>query len=162
MVKHIQYNIEKYAVRPQNLKLEIAEHLIRDNPQTAMNLIPQLRKLDIGLQIDNFGRIAASYGYFQPNLLYQEFEKVKIDRYLTNRIDRDADSWSIYRNLVSSVGKSGLKTIAMGIETASQYQQLQSTECSYGQGNFFFRPLAGDAVARLIRQQQETAIEETK
>ena len=162
LVKHIQYNIEKYAVRPQNLKLEIAEHLIRDNPQTAMNLIPQLRKLDIGLQIDNFGRIAASYGYFQPNLLYQEFEKVKIDRYLTNRIDRDADSWSIYRNLVSSVGKSGLKTIAMGIETASQYQQLQSTECSYGQGNFFFRPLAGDAVGRLIRQQQETAIEETK
>jgi EAL domain-containing protein (putative c-di-GMP-specific phosphodiesterase class I) len=154
LVKHLQYNLEKYAIQPQNLKLEISEHIIRDNPQVAMSMIPQIQQLGISLQIDNFGGLSALSGYFQPNLLYQQFEKAKIDRYLIERIDRDLESWSICRHLISRVAKSGLEVVATGIQSPSQLQQLQTTECKYAQGHLFFKPLTSDAIGKLMQEQQ--------
>ena len=150
LVKHIKYSLDKYQIIPQNLKLEIAEHLIWVNPHDAMSVIPQLRQLGIRLQIDNFGRISALNGYSLPNLLYKEFGRVKIDRMLINRIDRDVESWGTFCNLVNSINSSGLKIIATGIETAHQLDCLTALNCSYGQGYYLAKPLPKKAVLTLV------------
>ena len=150
LVKHIKYSLDKYQIIPQNLKLEIAEHLILANPYEAMSVIPQLRQLGIRLQIDNFGRISALNGYSLPNLLYKEFGRVKIDRMLINRIDRDVESWGTFCNLVNSINSSGLKIIATGIETAHQLDCLTALNCSYGQGYYLAKPLPKKAVLTLV------------
>ena len=160
LVKHIQYNLDKYQISPQNLKLEIAEHLLWANPHDSMSLIPQLHLLGVQLQIDNFGRIASLHNYLPPNLLYREFDQVKIDRLLINGIDKDIESWETLRHLFDSIEKSGLETIATGIETAPQLARLQATQCLYGQGYYLSKPLSIETVPIIIREQQrETTID---
>lgn len=154
LVKHIQYNLDKYQIIPQNLKLEIAEHLIWANPYEAMSVIPQLRQLGIQLQIDNFGRIDPVNGYFPSNLLYNEFKRVKIDRLLTNSIDKDVESWETFSNLVSIINSSGLETIVTGIETARQLECLNSLDCYYGQGYYLSKPLSIEIIPTLIHRQK--------
>ena len=154
LVKHIQYNLDKYQIIPQNLKLEIAEHLIWVNPHDAMSVIPQLRQLGIQLQIDNFGRIASLDGYFIPNLLYQEFGRVKIDRLLINRIDKDAESFKLFNSLVSNVVDANFEIIVSGIETLEQLARVRQRKCQYGQGYLFGKPVSESSIAQMLQQQK--------
>lgn len=154
LVKHIQYNLDKYQIIPQNLKLEIAEHLILANPYDVMGVIPQLRQLGIQLQIDNFGRIDPVNNCFSSNLLYNEFSHVKIDRLLINSINKDLESWEFFSNLVSSIKSSGLKAIVTGIETARQLECSKSLNCSYGQGYYLAKPLSIELIPTLIHRQK--------
>ena len=155
LVKHLQYNLEKYRIQPQRLTLEIAEYLIGESPQVAMNIIPQLKQLGIQLQIDNFGRTASIYGRVQPNLLYKEFSRVKLDRHLVNRIDKDQESWEVFQNLVTDIDTSGLEIVATGIETIPQLNQLKAIACGYGQGYFLSEPLTIEGVQKLMSSQSQ-------
>ena len=136
------------------MKLEIAEHLILANPYEAMSVIPQLRQLGIQLQIDNFGRIAALDGCLIPTLLYNQFGRVKIDRMLINRIDKDVESLEIFNTLVSNVVDVNLEIIASGIETLEQLDRVKQQECQYGQGYLFGKPVAESAIGQLLEQQK--------
>ena len=154
LVKQIKYNLEKYQISPQTLKLEIAEYSIDANPHASMTMIPQFRELGIQLQIDNFGRSASAHSYFQPNILYQQFERVKLDRYLIDRIDKDAESWEICRMMVRDLNNYGMETIAVGVETTEQLEQINHINCQYAQGNMFCQPLAFLEVEELLKNQK--------
>ena len=43
-----------------------------------------------------------------------------------------------------------ITTVAEGIEEAAQAERMLALGCTYGQGYYFFRPLAGDAVAGIV------------
>ncbi|MEM6614848.1 MAG: polysaccharide biosynthesis protein, partial [Cyanobacteria bacterium P01_C01_bin.72] len=81
LVRHLEFNLDEFQIPPQLLTWEISEYLIGENPREAIAILPKLKALGVKLQIDNFGRVASICGHIQPNLLYQEFERVKIDRY---------------------------------------------------------------------------------
>jgi FlaA1/EpsC-like NDP-sugar epimerase/EAL domain-containing protein (putative c-di-GMP-specific phosphodiesterase class I) len=150
LIKPIEQNLAKYNLQPQNLKLEIAENLIRENPHWAIALIPQLRSLGVRLQIDNFGRSCSLYDHAQPNLLYKQFDRLKIDRYLVSRIDRDAESLEIVKSIFTTAAHSDLEIVATGIETLKHLNELRAMECHYGQGYLFSQPLPGEDVPKLI------------
>jgi FlaA1/EpsC-like NDP-sugar epimerase/EAL domain-containing protein (putative c-di-GMP-specific phosphodiesterase class I) len=153
LAKYIEYSLDRYQIEPDRLKLEISEHLIGENPYAAMTVIPQLRAIGIELQIDNFGKIAALYGYLQPNVLYEQFDRVKIDRHLVNRIDRDPESWEIFSKLTKDLNNSGLEIIATGIETEAQLKQIKEINCNYGQGYLLSRPMAVQQIQKLLVNQ---------
>lgn len=147
LVKHLEFNLDKYNISPQLVTWEISEYLIGENPREAISILPQLKRLGVQLQIDNFGRVASIYGYIQPNLLYQEFDRVKIDRYLVNLVEKDPQSWSLFKKIVLDLKKYGLGVTTTGIENLSQLNRIKEVSGDYGQGNFLSRPLnARDAV----------------
>ena len=153
LVKHIQYSLQKFRVTPQNLKLEISEFLVRENPYAAMEVIPKLRSLGIELQIDNFGSISPIYSNLQPKSLYEQFNWIKIDRHLVSRIDRDRESREIVNNLVAKATESGWQMVAAGVETSAQLSQLEKMSCRYGQGYLFCQPLELARVEKLLQEQ---------
>jgi EAL domain-containing protein (putative c-di-GMP-specific phosphodiesterase class I) len=61
--------------------------------------------------------------------------------------------------MVSAISKLGhalhLQLVAEGIEAPEQVATLRSLSCQYGQGYYFARPLAPDALAELLHQQNE-------
>ena len=150
LVKHLKYNLEKYQVNPQLVSLEISEYLISENPRTAMHILPQLKRLGIQLQIDNFGRAAAIYGRVQPNLLYREFDRVKIDRHLVSRIDRDRQAWEVFQDIVIDIENYGLEITATGIENIPQLNKVKEIACDCGQGYFLSQPLSSQDVYKLM------------
>ena len=142
--------MESYQIDPQLITCEISEYLIAENPRLAISVLPQLKRLGVKLQIDNFGRAASIYGRVQPNLLYREFECVKIDRYLVNLIDKQQQAWEIFQNIVIDVENHGLEITGTGIENISQLNKVKEIACDYGQGCLLSKPLSSKDLDRLI------------
>ncbi|BAZ45455.1 polysaccharide biosynthesis protein CapD [Chondrocystis sp. NIES-4102] len=150
LVKHLEYNLDKYQINPQSIALEISEYLICENPYAAITILPQLKRLGIQLQIDNFGRSASIYGCVQPNLIYREFNRVKIDRHLINNIDKDLQAWEIFHNIVLDLENHGLDITATGIENIPQLNKVKEIACDYGQGYFLAQPIKKDNIQELV------------
>jgi EAL domain-containing protein (putative c-di-GMP-specific phosphodiesterase class I) len=155
LVKHLQYNLDKYQINPQSIALEISEYLIGENPCTAITILPQLKRLGVQLQIDNFGRSASIYGRVQPNLLYREFDRVKIDRHLINNIDKDPQAWEVLQNIVMDLENYGLDITATGIENIPQLNKVKEIACDYGQGYFLGQPLNNQNIKELVSEQNQ-------
>ena len=154
LVKQLQRSLSKYNLAPNSLVLEIAENVLRENPHGAIAIIPQLRELGIQLQIDNLGRLGCLHNHFQLGLLYEQFDRVKIDRYLVNRMDKDRESLELIDNIIARVQSSPLQAIATGIETQQQLNQLKAIDCNYGQGYLFYQPIQGTELKNLVSQRQ--------
>ncbi|MEY2831902.1 MAG: hypothetical protein RLZZ574_1160 [Cyanobacteriota bacterium] len=154
LVKHLKFNLEKYQIAPHLITWEISEYLIGENPQEAKVILPQLKQLGIQLQIDNFGRVASIYGHVQPNLLCQEFERVKIDRYLINLIERDQQAWDVFKKIVLDLKKQGFNVTITGIENLSQLNKVKEISEDYGQGNLLSQPLNIEEVNKVVNSNQ--------
>ena len=142
--------MDKNDLDPKLISLEISEYLLGESPQTAMNILPQLKQLGIQLQIDNFGRVASLYGRVQPNLLYREFDRVKIDRHLMSRIEQENLAWEMLQDIVIDIENYGLEITATGIESIPQLNKVKAILCEYGQGYYLTQPLSSNDVLKLM------------
>ncbi len=150
LVKHLSYSMDRYEIDPKLISLEISEYLLGENPQVAMNILPELKRLGIQLQIDNFGRVASLYGHIQPNLLYREFDRVKIDRHLMSHIEKEDIAWEVLQDIVIGIENYGLEITATGIENIPQLNKVKGILCEYGQGYYLNQPLNSSDVLKLM------------
>jgi len=66
---------------------------------------------------------------------------IKIDRSFVNEMGTDLKSLGLVRAIISMGLELGMTTIAEGIETQEQLNQLKELECMFGQGYLLSRPL---------------------
>lgn len=154
MVKHLQYSLEKHQIAPELMIWEISEYLLGENLGLAIAILPQLKRMGIKLEIDNFGRTAAIFGRVKPNLLYREFDRVKIDRYLIHRIDRDREAWNIFRSIALDLKSYELDITATGIENISQLNKIEEIAIDRGQGYLLSQPLNANEASKVISSNQ--------
>jgi EAL domain-containing protein (putative c-di-GMP-specific phosphodiesterase class I) len=152
LVKQIDRNIKEANLDASRLRLEISESIVRENPDSAIAVLSQLKALGIQLQIDNFGRNYSCYScsHCLPNQFREQFDRLKVDRFLVSHIDNDGESLEIVRSIATNARDLGIDVIATGIETSKQFTQIKAMQCVYGQGYFFSKPIAGNAVKKLI------------
>ena len=146
LIQTLQANLEKTGLPTQNLILEIAESVISVNMGSMLQIISNLNKSGIGVQIDDFG-------IGQSSLLYLNdlsIDAVKIDRAFVNRIDGDGRFTEIPRMIISLAHALEIKTIAEGIEGLDQLTQLRHLGCDSGQGFLFCNPLGKKAAEQLL------------
>jgi len=125
LVEQIQTVVEETGLPLQNLKLEITESAIIENPESAAITLAQLKAFGISLSLDDFGTGYSSLSYlhrFPVNTL-------NIDRSFINRIDSEQGGLEIVRTIVMLAKNLGLDAIAEGIENAEQLAILQELEC---------------------------------
>jgi len=136
----------------RNLVLEISEDVILEDFDKALDVLSQLKAVEIKLQIDKFGisNVLSNSKHNLTNMLNQQIDKLKVDSHLVKRIESDLESWQMFENVVQFAQKSGVDLIADGIETAKQLAQVKSLQCVYGQGYFFSQPVGMDAVKTLM------------
>jgi diguanylate cyclase (GGDEF)-like protein/PAS domain S-box-containing protein len=129
-----------------NLKLEITESAIMENPEAATELLKQFKALGVQLMIDDFGTGYSSLSYLQRF----PFDMVKIDQSFVGRLGTDEDSEEIVRAIVTLAHNLGMEIVAEGVETADHCNQLRSLNAEYGQGYFFAKPLTAKDVASFL------------
>ncbi len=154
LVRHLQHSLEAHQIAPHLISWEISEYLISENLPEAIAILPQLKQLGVQLQIDNFGRVASIYGRIPSNLPYQEFDLVKVDRYLVNQIGKDQQAWNIFKKIVLDLKKYSLDVTATGIENLSQLKKIKEIAGDYGQGNLLSQPLSVHEVINLMSTNQ--------
>ena len=99
------------------------------------------------MAIDDFGTGYSSLSYLQQFPI----DTLKIDKSFVEKMSSNTDDASIV-NAVVSMGKSLRKRIiAEGVESAEQYDCLLALQCDEGQGFYFGRPVAAEALATVLR-----------
>ena len=152
MVKYLQHSLEQYQLEPEQITWEISEYLISENSATANLVITQLKQLGVQLQIDNFGRVASIYGRVRPNLLYREFQRAKIDRYLVSSIAKDRQAWDTFKKIMLDLKDYGLATTTTGIENLSQLNKVKEIAGDYGQGYLLSQPLSAVEATKVVNK----------
>lgn len=144
-------NIDKIILQTQlnssYLKLEITESAIMEHPESAAELLQQLRDRDIQLSIDDFGTGYSSLSYLHRFPLHN----LKIDRSFIQRITETRQNLEIIQAIITLAHHLNMNVTAEGVETPEQLSLLRSLGCEEGQGYFFARPLEASAAESLLQ-----------
>lgn len=110
-------------------------------------ILDELRTMGFHIAIDNFGTDLSSYSALHKlpvNLL-------KIDQSFVRTLDEEESILEIVSSITKLAKQIGIQTVAEGIETSSSVAAMQSTDCTFGQGYYYSRPLSvEDAEAILV------------
>ncbi len=136
--------IMETGVDPATLKLEITETAVMDDLDGALDILNNLRGLDVRLALDDFGT-----GYSSLSLLQKlPVSTLKIDRGFVARMIDGEDGVQLVQAIITLAHGLGLDVIAEGVETATELSRLEEMGSEYAQGFFFAKPLPlGDATS---------------
>lgn len=131
------------------LSFELLETIFLDEYDEAVSEnLKLIRKLGIGIEIDDFGTGHASI----VSLLKTGPGTLKIDRELIAPLTKTVEQ----RRLVGSIiemGKSlGIKVVGEGVETMAHVRILRRLGCDILQGFALARPMAADKIGPFIRE----------
>ena len=132
--------VEKYEIKPQNLKLEITETAVIMDFNRQMELISRLRKYGFSVEMDDFGS-----GNSSLNLLKDMYVDVlKIDMVFLQKAQDEERSRKILQMIISLSKQLDMPVITEGVETESQVRFLDDMGCDIFQGYYFARPMPVD------------------
>ncbi|HJR44076.1 MAG TPA: EAL domain-containing protein [Actinomycetota bacterium] len=118
-----------------SLTLELTESVLMKDSEATVSKLNALRALGVHLAIDDFGT-----GYSSLSYLGQfPIETIKIDRSFTHGVTEGPEDSALARAVIKLADTLGMKSIAEGVETQAQAEQLASFGCRVGQG-FLFSP----------------------
>ena len=141
LLKQIDNILQEVGINGSSLRLEITESDIMENAEFAGKIISQLRDRHIQLSIDDFGT-----GYSSLSYLHRlPINHLKIDRSFVMRMGKNGKNTEIVKAIIALAKSLGMLTIAEGVETKEQLDQIRELECEFCQGYLFSRPV--DAVA---------------
>ena len=132
---------------PHDLRLEITESALIENPETAESLLTDLQARGLQICIDDFGT-----GYSSLSMVHRfPVQILKIDRSFTNRLEGDPRGVAMVQSILALAHSLGMTAIAEGVETAAQWQALKRLGCAYGQGYYMAKPMAETEVEPFLQ-----------
>ena len=146
----IRILLERYAVNPALLELELTESIVLDSISGAVEKMNALKKLGLHLSLDDFGSGYSSLTYLKR----LPFDHLKIDQSFVRDIMKDRDDATIVRTIIAMGKALRLVVTAEGVETETQYRYLQRKGCKRFQGFLFSEPVPLQLFFELIKNQQ--------
>jgi EAL domain-containing protein (putative c-di-GMP-specific phosphodiesterase class I) len=77
-------------------------------------------------------------------------DALKVDRSFVGGLNEQGDDAAIVTAVINMAHALGILTIADGVETREQVEQLKNFGCDVGQGHYFARPRPSEAIAELL------------
>jgi EAL domain-containing protein (putative c-di-GMP-specific phosphodiesterase class I) len=146
-LEYLRATLEASRLEPRYLELELTESVLMRDAASADSVLHALAGLGVKLAVDDFGTGYSSLSYLRQFPI----NTLKIDQSFVNQITSNPDDATIV-SAVISMGKSlKQRVIAEGVETAEQAAFLLAQHCDEGQGYFFGRPMAAEALATLLQ-----------
>jgi diguanylate cyclase len=129
----------------RDLVLEVTESAVVDEA-VAIPALKALREHGIRIAIDDFGTGYSSLHY----LTRLPVDILKIDRSFVNELDGTPEGSAVTEAVIRLSQALHLRTVAEGIETGAQADELLLLGCDTGQGYLYARPMPADAVESLL------------
>jgi diguanylate cyclase (GGDEF)-like protein len=147
LVPFVRHALQQHGVPDSSLILEVAETALMTDEADILRTLRNLRSAGVGLAIDDFGTGYSSISHLRR----LPVDAVRIDRSLVSGMDTDPQQHRLVSAIVQLIDAVNLTSIAVGVETATQANQLRALGCTYGQGHHFSRPVAADEMTELLR-----------
>jgi predicted signal transduction protein with EAL and GGDEF domain len=146
--------LRAHRTTPDRLILEVPEAIVATEIGVVTSVMVELHELGVGLSLDGFGR-----GGGAPLALLAQapLDEIKIDRSLVCRMASDPVAAAIVRSTVDLGRSLDLRTVAQGVEQASDAAALRAVGCDVAQGYRFARSLAVDETGRMLAETAASA-----
>lgn len=140
--------LERNDLDPQFLEVELTESMALKDIDMTVAQMRQMRELGIKLAMDDFGTGYSSLSYIQM----LPFTMIKLDRSFVIRMEDDVVVQEIIRSVIQIAKAKRIETIAEGVETQRQADQLREAGCDYIQGYLYGKPMSASDTELFIRQ----------
>jgi len=141
----VEQIVERNAMRPEDLRIEITETALMDAPQFAGKVLAELREYGVKVYLDDFGT-----GYSSLSHLHKlPVDALKIDRSFVGGLllhDRPA----IVESILALARTLQTNVIAEGVEEEAQASELERLGCRHAQGFYFSRPVPAEQIEALL------------
>ncbi|MDX6806396.1 putative bifunctional diguanylate cyclase/phosphodiesterase [Terrihabitans rhizophilus] len=141
--------LARHRVPPSRLEVELTEGILISDPAMASKKLAQLRRLGVTIALDDFGTGYSSIGYLRS----YSFDRLKIDRSLTNELLRDPQGENLVLSVLAVAAAMNLPVVAEGVENAQQFERLAGAGCEFVQGYFIQRPGSAAAIEAFLQSQ---------
>jgi EAL domain-containing protein (putative c-di-GMP-specific phosphodiesterase class I) len=129
--------VNKSGANPRRLKLELTESLLLEDVDGIAEKMNQLRAFGIEFSLDDFGTGYSSLSYLRR----LPFEQLKVDQSFVGDLLVNQEDATLVKTIITLGRNLGLKVVAEGVMTQSQFDFLDRCVCDAFQGYFFSEPL---------------------
>jgi diguanylate cyclase (GGDEF)-like protein/PAS domain S-box-containing protein len=133
----IEHALKISGLKPEQLELEITEHLLMVDSEESLEIMQRVRKLGVRFAIDDFGTGFSNMGYITRFAV----DRIKIDRSFISRCDTDENSRAVTAAIIALAHSLQIEVIAEGVESEHHVQMLRQMSCDQAQGYFYSRPI---------------------
>ena len=138
--------LEETGLPPKCLVLEIKESILNEDAMSAAVTLQALKKLGVGLTIDNFGAGSSSLAQLKRFPL----DTLKIDASFISAFHKSEEDRDLVSAVIALAHTLGLKAAAEGVETPRQLIQLKDMGCDIAQGHYFSESLSYRAASAFL------------
>jgi diguanylate cyclase (GGDEF)-like protein len=145
----VEQAVDKSGLKPRDLRLEITETALMDNPHEAAKLLCELREFGAKIYLDDFGCGYSSLSH----LAKLPVDVLKIDRSFVKTLSMP-DRPAIVESILALARTLKTGVVAEGIEYEAQGQELERLGCTHAQGFLYSRPVSSTAAEEIIAANQ--------
>ena len=148
-VEQVKSVLQRHAVNPNRLKLELTESMLLDNNGDIISMMNALNDIGVRFSLDDFGTGYSSLQYLKQLPL----DQLKIDRSFVRDLADDYSDRAIVRTIIAMAQSLNLDVIAEGVETEAQLLLLKNKGCSNFQGFLFGMPLPIEQFELMLKRE---------
>jgi diguanylate cyclase (GGDEF)-like protein/PAS domain S-box-containing protein len=142
--------IEEQGVPASTFAVQIRELDFVEDPIATGRFVSRLRELGLATTLKHFqGRLPFAF------LLDNDFSLVKVDRALNPPTPAPGSRKDLLRTILHLSSELDTPFVVEGVESAEQYQRLDSVGARYAQGFWFTRPLLPSQVPDFVAAQHD-------
>jgi diguanylate cyclase len=135
LVEEVKSVIESQNMNAAELKLELTETVMVEQPESALKIMHRLIELGCSLALDDYGAGHSGLRHLQRYPL----GTLKIDGAFIEPILQSSQSLEIVRSSVALAHSLGMLVVAEGVESKGVKAKLLEMKCDFGQGWYFGR-----------------------
>ena len=147
LVTQVGMLLAEHDVHPSRICLEVTEHVVLDDIEAATGALDRLRAMGVRLALDDFGT-----GYSSMKQLKNlPVDCLKIDMSFVAGLGKSEHDAAIVDAAITLAQAFGLSTVAEGVETEEQVDELLSRGCDQAQGYLLARPQSAKDVELILQ-----------
>jgi diguanylate cyclase (GGDEF)-like protein/PAS domain S-box-containing protein len=152
LITDVTEALTESQLEPSRLTLEMTETVLLGDFGSAMTTLNELKTLGVALAIDDFGTGYSSLSYLRQ----LPVTAIKIDRSFITAMTEDDESARVVHTIMQLADDLHLTTVAEGVETQAQLNELHNADCGLVQGFLFAPPLTDKQLQHRLRNRTLT------
>ncbi len=145
-VSQLRDTLARFGTDPSGLYLEIAEGVLRHEPDAITATLTEAHGLGVKLALDHFGTGYSSLSHLRRLGL----DMLTVDRSFVAGLGHSEEDATIVTHVIGMAKALGMVTVAEGVEEDVQVQRLRDLSCDLAQGYLFSHPQPPYVITELL------------
>ncbi len=147
-VRDVVECLRRWKLKAADVELDVTELVLARSTLTQSGVLEELRRLGVGIAIDDFGAQYSSLDYLRA----YRVNRLKIARGMIAAADAEPGGSAMIRAILSLARELDVEVVAEGVETEAQRRLLvQASARAQGQGFYYSQAISAEESMTVLR-----------